>query len=70
MYYFRDKLTVELMPEMSLMEFKHNASNYDIIITNIYGLELENVRIISFSFAPSIQDYKVLEETIEKMKKK
>ncbi len=70
MYYFRDKLTVDLMPEMSLMEFKHNAYNYDIVITNIYGLELENVRIISFPFVPSIQDYKVLEETIEKINKK
>lgn len=65
-YYFRDKINIDLMPELSLKEFKHNAPNYDIVITNIYGLEIENVSVVSFPFSPSIRDYKIIEEIIEK----
>lgn len=69
-YYFRDKLTIDVMPELSLKKFRHHAPDYDIVVTNIYGLEIENVSVVAFPFAPSIRDYKILEELIEKINQK
>lgn len=66
-YYFRDKLQIEPMEELSLLDFKRHAPTYDIIITNIYALEVEDVEILSFPFTPSIREYKLIEEIVEKI---
>lgn len=62
--HFNTKLQFTIMTELSLSDFKKNASNFDIVITNIYGLEIENVHVVCFPNVPSIKEYKILDELI------
>lgn len=57
---FREKLVVTLMDDLSIADFEKSKDSYDIIITNISGIQNNSNSILCFSINPTTTDWEDL----------
>lgn len=66
-YYFKNRLTFTIIDKLTLSEFKNETKNYDIILTNLFSLDISNSIVIVLSRTLTPSDLKNIDNTYLKL---
>lgn len=61
-YFFENKLTFTIIDDLSINSMKKNARNYDILLTNLFNIEIKKTKIIVLSLTLTTSDIQKIDE--------
>ncbi|MDZ5759248.1 helix-turn-helix domain-containing protein [Carnobacterium maltaromaticum] len=66
-YFFKDKVEIQIMNDLTFASFRENTAHYDFVLTNIVNLDSNGVPIITLPIYPSLQDWEKINELYQKI---
>lgn len=61
-YFFNNRLTFTIISELTTSDLKANACNFDILLTNLFNIQIENTKTITLPLAIQTSDLKKIDE--------
>lgn len=61
-YFFQDRLNFTILESLTLSELKKSATQYDMLLTNLFDIELKKTRVVVLPLALQTSDLKKIDE--------